>query len=65
MWLARSKDGILYGYLGKPQRNDEFGEWEDLETEYDYHPFPFLFEYDTRKDITWENSPKELVVKGE
>lgn len=62
MWLARSKDGHLYGYLGKPLRDEEFGEWEDLEAKFDYSPLPFFFEYDTRKDITWENSPIEVKI---
>lgn len=62
MWLARSKDGILYGYLGKPLRNEEFGEWEELESGYDYAPLAFLSVYDTRKDITWGNSPIEVKI---
>ena len=40
-------------------------EWEDLETplELDYQPLPLLslFNLDKRKDITFENSPIEIV----
>lgn len=62
MWLARSKSGILYGFLDKPFRSEELGECDELKSELDYQPLPFLFEYDTRKDITWENSPMEVKI---
>ena len=65
MWYARNKNGQLYVYIGKPTWNDEMEEWEDLETplELDYQPLPLLslFNLDKRKDITFENSPIEIV----
>jgi hypothetical protein len=64
MWYARNKMGKLYVYIGKPTWNEEYEEWEDLETpiELDYQPLPLLssFGLDKRKDITFENSPIEI-----
>lgn len=50
MWFARSKGGMLYVYVAEPVRDEEFGEWEELESENDLYNECYL-------DITWDNSP--------
>ena len=68
MWIARDKNGELYVYKHKPIRDEELGSfyaekisevfdrvWDDLDHLRDGF-FP---------EVTWENSPKELVVKEE
>lgn len=57
MWIARDENGSLYIYDNKPVRRkgrfeDESDEYEEISEYY----FP---------EVTWENSPKELVVKKE
>lgn len=55
MWFARDKENnFLYVFIAKPIC-DEYGNWEDLESENGYEP---LCLYDERyPDITFENSP--------
>ena len=55
MWFARDKENnFLYVFIAKPVC-DEYGNWEDLESENGYEP---LCLYDERyPDITFENSP--------
>ena len=55
IWLARDKDGSLWGYIGyKPQRlYDEFiTSHEDSDS---FSLYDYLF-----PEITWENSPVEF-----
>ena len=60
MWIARDKDGSLSAYEKKPTRFDSYfgvvtdsGTW-DSELWLDEKEYP---------EVTWESSPKELVVK--
>lgn len=55
MWIARDEDGCLYVYTSKPKRGKRFFEDEDGF----YRPIPPA-EY---PELTWENSPKELIIK--
>lgn len=59
MWIARDKNGSLFIYEHKPIRltctffgaeEDEFG-------------IVGTINESTHPEVTWENSPKELVVK--
>lgn len=56
MWFARSTEyNFLYVFIAKPTYNEEYGVWEDLESENGYEP---LCLYDKcYLDITFENSP--------
>lgn len=59
MWIARDKYGNLYAYLNKPIRFEEvFGERDTLEEAKTvvYMKLP----QDDFKDVTWENSPREI-----
>ena len=55
MWIARDRDGCLFAYKEKPTRRELLGIFysENLA------PLPS----DLYPEVTWENSPKELVVK--
>lgn len=62
MWIARDRNGSLYAYNRKPVRFEdyfgcltEWGTWDE-ELGLDKNDYP---------EVTWENSPKELVVKEE
>ena len=59
MWIARDKDGSLWLYGAKPIKFVnmfvEDGENETLGT-INNSQFP---------EVTWENSPKELIIKPE
>ena len=55
MWIARDKNGDLCVYGSKPERFDDevygdYGKYQKLPEEW----FP---------EVTWENSPKELIIK--
>lgn len=59
IWIARDKNGELWFFEEKPKRNEEVGyfkcvegECEELGTDADWFP-----------EVTWENSPIELVIK--
>lgn len=60
MWIARDKDDSLWLYKEKPRRGedtwegDEYFHIEDSEIDILDGPFP---------EVTWENSPKELIIK--
>ena len=54
MWIARNRDGSLYAYTAEPKRQERI----------------FAFGGDLLRlsameylDVTWENSPVELVIK--
>ena len=63
MWIARDKGGELYAYKHKPQRDDRYffvqDEYADDPDEY------WVIGRECYPEVTWENSPKELVVKEE
>ena len=55
MWIARDSDGSLWVYEEKPIRRTNvfqpnFKEWSRINND--------LFQ-----EVTWENSPKELIIK--
>ena len=57
MWIARDKDGCLYIYTSKPKRGKRY--FEDTDGFYrSIQPGEY-------PEVTWENSPKELVVLNE
>lgn len=51
IWLARDKDGNLWGYLDKPIRGEKFFHGESTGFSIIGNLFP---------EITWENSPVEF-----
>lgn len=57
MWIARDENGLLYIYANKPIRRK--GRFEDELDDYEEIPEYYF------PEVTWENSPKELVVKEE
>ena len=61
LWIAKDKDGIVWLYKGNaPKRDNSYESF--LETEncelVDIYT-------DDIPELTWENSPKELVIKFE
>lgn len=56
IWIARNKDGTLEAYRAVPVRKKHNFE-SDLSDWVDY------LEDEMYPEVTWENSPKELVVK--
>ena len=60
MWIARDKDGELYAYASRPVR---FKEYFGCPTDWRTWDGGFLLDKDQYPEVTWENSPKELVVK--
>ena len=54
MWIARDKDGRLYVYQQRPFRNGDFFDSASR--------FMMILDCE-HPEVTWENSPKELVVK--
>ena len=59
-WIARDKNGELFIYTSKPQRDKD--EFLLIDKNSD------CFEIDNNDlypEVTWENSPKELIVKEE
>lgn len=55
IWIARDMDGELWLSVVKPKRlEDSFG-----------HGSGYIIPKHHYPEVTWENSPKELVVKGE
>ena len=56
IWLARDKNGELWGYLDKPIRGEEIFKiyGEDMGFSIIDNLFP---------EITWENSPVEFIKK--
>ena len=56
IWLARDKNGELWGYLNKPIRGEEF--FNDHGEGIGFSITEKLF-----SEITWENSPVEFSKK--
>ena len=59
MWIARDENGNLWVYENKPIRKS-----------HTFHPLEMeetwtIINKDQYPEVTWENSPKELVVKEE
>ena len=54
MWIARNKNGALWAYDSKPIRNNAY-----FITPSDESKCFAIFDNDF-KDVTWENSPKEI-----
>ena len=69
IWIARDKDGDLYAYNNKPFRECagggtyETGRW--ITAKGDSHSYyAYKLNSDWFPELTWENSPIELVQKG-
>ena len=66
MWIARDKDGSLWLYTDKPIKGKDMWVCEDfnnskcLEISNKYTNGIFQL-----PEVTWENSPKELIIKTE
>ncbi len=56
IWIARNEDGTLEAYKAKPERK-KHGFESDIEDWLDN------LDEDMYPEVTWENSPKELVLK--
>lgn len=55
LWIARDKDGRVYLFSSKPERiRTHFGDFYSDKWEIDERLFP---------EVTWENSPIEVVLK--
>lgn len=70
MWIARDKNGELYLYPQKPIKNEEWGVYsENTEAEGIFMigrdvMYSFIqLDANLYPEVTWENSPKELVIK--
>lgn len=63
MWIARDKNGGLFAYANRPDRicDSYFGVITNIGT----RGAEFYLDKDQYPEVTWENSPKELVVKEE
>lgn len=57
MWIARDKDGELFVYKQRPFRNGDV-----FNSAYGMYGMMAILNYEY-PEVTWENSPKELVVK--
>ena len=57
MWIARDESGCLWIYTLKPVRRISTFAPKDVNTFYNQISGVFY------PEVTWENSPKELVVK--
>ena len=58
MWIARDKNGSLWIHITKPVRvDDKLETAKFLSLRYEIIPSELY------PEVTWENSPKELVVK--
>lgn len=63
MWIARDRDGSLYLYEDKPVRGSRMFE-RDKTITYRYSDVAEVHEdFSPLSDVTWENSPKELIIK--
>lgn len=60
MWIARDKNGELYAYTTKPIR---YGEYFGASTDWSILDEELWLDKESYPEVTWENSPKELVVK--
>ena len=61
IWVAKDFDGTIWLYKGAaPKRDDSCGSF--VETE---HCRLLEGIYEDIPELTWENSPKELVIKSE
>ena len=56
VWIARDKCGELWGYEDRPIRGENTFDGAGCVLSMPDELYP---------EVTWENSPKELVVKGE
>ena len=65
MWIARDKDGALYIYASKPVREGDMfsANGEMLLTTFTKRCMQINREL--YPNVTWENSPKELIIKTE
>lgn len=59
IWIARDKDGTLYVHNRKPKRNAFNGIWLNNGDDRSYE----VLDGDWFPEVTWENSPIELVPK--
>ena len=67
-YVARDKNGIIYLYIGKPERAysrflAHFGACIYLEKEHDFKKFGL--KSDDFKDLKWEDEPVEVFVNME
>ena len=62
LWVARDKDEMLYIYRGKPKKLETlfYADYDLLQhsPEMEYFSLP----KDMYPEVTWENSPKELII---
>lgn len=59
IWIARDKDGTLYVHIRKPKRDTFNGIWVNNGDNRSYE----VLDGDWFPEVTWENSPIELVPK--
>ena len=57
LWIARNKNKTVYVYDTIPIRNEDKGRFETRGKYAIYFPDNFF------KELTWENSPKEVELK--
>ena len=62
IWIAREKDGLLYAYKSKPFFDKDKGEWCSY-VEGCLSRYAYRLSEDWFPDLTFENSPVELVIK--
>lgn len=74
LWIARDRDGGLYLYSGCPSRGKgidtgrfyaNIGSEEIFDDVYAGYQRYFAIERNAFPEVTWENSPKELIIKEE
>ena len=61
MWIVRDKDGSLWLYEDEPIRDEDRWVCEGSS----YSGFAEIEEIRPFSEVTWENSPKELIIKTE
>lgn len=72
LYLYRCKNGTLFASLAKMRKNETTGEWENdndiikftflTDKESYWNNIVFIRDYEYQ-EVTWENSPKELIIK--
>jgi len=62
MWIARDKDGSLWIYEDKPIRDEV--KWVCKHKSH-LGFFSEIVEFPPFSNVTWENSPQELIIKPE
>lgn len=60
LWIARDKNGYLCLYEKQPIREDSWFIADEFDTYYGC--LDISDDNDEFKDVTWENSPREVVI---